>query len=346
MVHMSRIAAVSILTTVVAAYAACTPASRTATSSTSGGPAPVSYDRLAQALARACPPADGADVRARDAAAEQLARCSEILDYTGERILWGGFDAAKGCDPDLYRLTEFSPFVWTKIYLSTFTFTGPHTVRQEGRYTVLEVPARFRAGLDPGDYAYPFWHSARKWQEYAETHAVLFVFDRGRLVAALRKADPAAAAAATAPPWDGHWRWADAAGHEQPRVALFSYLFSRDNPSLRGVDDAYRKLEAAFRSQNCISCHAPDNVAKAHPLTLLNYPNQALAARHTLVEALRRNRMPPADVLTGVEAGIADESARQDLLRLAEEFEREAEAALSYERSHATDATSSRGSTR
>jgi hypothetical protein len=298
-------------------------------------------------LVAACPAADPADVGARDAAAARLARCTALLDATGERVLWGGFDAAKGCDLDHYDLTEFSPFVWAKIYLSTFTFAGPHSVRQEGRYTALEVPARFRGGLDPGDYPYPFWHSAQKWQAYVDTRSVVFVFDRERLVGALRKADPGSdTATATARPWDGHWRWADAEGHEQPRVALFSYLFSRDNPSLRGVDDAYRKLEAAFRSQNCISCHAPDNVAKAHPLTLLNYPNQALAARHTLVEALRRNRMPPADVLTGVEAGIADESARQDLLRLAEEFEREAEAALSYERSQPTGMTSSRGSTR
>ena len=297
-------------------------------------PAGSLQDRIARGLAQASPIADPTDARERDAAAERLARLTVLLDHTAEQILWGGFDAEKGFDLGKYRLTEFSPTVYAKLYLSTFTFPGGYQIRSEGKYTVLEVETRFRAGLDPGDYPYPFWHSPQKWQAYVNTKSLVFVFENDRIVAAFRVA--AAPGNALEPkPWDGRWHWTDATGHEQPRVTLFSYLMSADNPSLTKLDGAYRKLEAAFRAQNCIGCHAPDNIAQASTLTLLNYPNQALVARHDLVEVLRRNRMPPADVKAGVDAGISDETARQELLGLAEEFEREAEAALAHESARA-----------
>jgi hypothetical protein len=288
--------------------------------------------RIAHALAQASPPADPKDAAARDAAAERLVHVRELLEATGERILWGGFEAAKGFDLDTYRLTEFSPVVWTKLYLSTFMFPGEYEVRREGKYTVLQMAAQFRAGLDPGDYPYPFWHTPQKWQAYVGTRALLMVFENDVVVAAFRDAPPGAGAGvAAAKPWDGQWQWTDATGRAQPHVTLYSYLLSSDNPQRTSLDRAYRKLEAAFRGQNCMGCHAPDNVAKASPLLLLNYPNQALAGRHALVEVLRQNKMPPADPETGLDAGITDESARQELLRLAEDFEREADAALAHE---------------
>jgi hypothetical protein len=293
-------------------------------------------DRIAVAIRTASPPADPADAAARDAAAERLVQVSVLLDAAGDRLLWGGFEPAKGLDPERYRLTEFSPQVWAKLYLSTFTFPGAYSVRKEGKYTVLEMAAEFRDGLDPGDYPYPFWHTAQKWREYVETHALLFVFEADRIVATFRSAQPTAGPPVASKPWNGRWHWTDSGGHEQPRVTLYSYMLSSDNPSRATLDRAYRNLEAAFRGQNCMGCHAPDNIAKANPLTLLNYPNQALVARHTLVEVLRRNRMPPANLEAGTEAGITDEVARQALLRLAEEFEREADAALAYERARAS----------
>src|SRR5262245_12068180 len=65
--------------------------------------------RIARDLAAASPPADPADPRARDAAAEKLSHLRTLLDSAGERVLWGGFDAAKGYDPAAYRPTAFSP---------------------------------------------------------------------------------------------------------------------------------------------------------------------------------------------------------------------------------------------
>jgi len=136
---------------------------------TSSGRAPSLEDRIARELLEASPPADPADASARDAAGERLSRLHDLLDAAGERILWGGFDPASGYEPKANPVTEFTPVVWAKLYLSTFTFAGPYEVRREGRFAVLEIAARFRAGLDAGDYPYPFWHSTRKWQEYVDT---------------------------------------------------------------------------------------------------------------------------------------------------------------------------------
>ena len=43
----------------------------------------------------------------------------------------------------------------------------------------------------------------------------------------------------------------------------YSYLLSADNPHAKGLDTAYRNLEAGFRAQNCASCHDPSNIAQA-----------------------------------------------------------------------------------
>ncbi|HEV7669619.1 MAG TPA: hypothetical protein VGS22_13930 [Thermoanaerobaculia bacterium] len=287
-------------------------------------------DRIARGLAELSPPADLSDPRARDAAGEKLSRFEPLLTAASNRILWGGFDATKGYDPEAYTLTEFVPVVWAKLYLSTYTFPGTYSVRQEGKFRVAEVAAKFRNGLDSGDYPYPFWHSAKKWQAYVDTEALLLVFDQDRLIAAFRKAAPMTTVVEK--PWDGRWRWTDANGAEQPRVALYSYLFSKDNPEVANLETRYRKMEQAFREESCTSCHAPDNPAKANPLLLLNFPNQALAGRHLLVKILRDNEMPPADEKKGVKAGIHDEATRQALIELAKEFETAADAALAYEK--------------
>jgi hypothetical protein len=293
--------------------------------------APPLPDRIAKGLAQASPPAPLQDTQARDAAAHRLAGFQDLINAAGEKILWGGFDQQKGYDPSAYTLTQFDPMVWAKLYLSTYTFPGPYEVRTEGRFTVLEIAADFRGGLDPGEYPYPFWHSPQKWQAYLDTVTVLLVFDGDRIAAAYRKAvhDPARPIAAKE--WDGKWQWVDSRGNPQPRVALYTYLLSPENPHTAKLDSAYRKLEESFRSQNCTSCHAPDNTAQADKLLLLDFPNQALVARHSLAGVLRGNRMPPHDPNTGAAAGIHDEAARMELIALAEAFEREADTALAYE---------------
>ncbi len=288
--------------------------------------------QVAAELAKASPMADPSDAKARDRASEALARCNTFRSHVGERILWGGCDPVKGFDPKTYSLTKFDPVVWLKLYASTIMFTGEREVRHDGPLTILEMKARFRSDLDPGDYPYPFWHSPKKWQAYLDLTSLALVFRDNTIVAAYRIAPsdkPASAVGARS--WDGKWQWTDSKGEEQPRVALFSYVFSANNPHREAVDKRYRRLESKFRSQNCTSCHAPDNQGKAKSLLLLNYPNQSLAARHSLVEVLAKNEMPPEDISGKHAAGIADEAARGELLQLAKAFVKEADAAIAFE---------------
>jgi hypothetical protein len=291
-------------------------------------------DRIARGLMEKSPAADPSDAHARDDAGERLARFTELQDAIGEQILWGGFDPSKSYDPAEFKLSAFNSFVWSKLYLSTFMFTGPYFVHEEGPRTVLEVGARFRDRLDPGDFPYPFWHSAKKWQDYIDTQAVVLVFEGDHLVAGYRKVEHAADQPPMDKPWDGRWHWDDASGEPQPRASLYTYLLSPENPHLHSLDKAYRDLEARFRAQDCLTCHSPDNTAKVSKLYMLNYPNQALAGRHVLLSVLAKDSMPPLDPDTGHAAGLHDEAARAELQRLAAVFEAEGDAALSYEHAH------------
>ncbi len=271
------------------------------------------------------------DARARDAASVKLAGSQGFKSAVGDKILWGGCEPVKGFDPKIYTLTEFEPLVWLKLYASTVMFTGEHEVRKEGPYTVLEMKGRFRSKLDPGDYPYPFWHSPKKWQAYVDLTSLALVFNGEKIIAAYRITTSDPSRPSENRPWDGNWHWTDAKGNQQPRVTLFSYLFASDNPHREGVDHAYRQLEARFRGENCASCHAPDNQGKAKALLLLDFPNQSLAARHTLVDVLTKNEMPPEDPTAKHPAGIADEAARAELIRLATVFVKEADAAVEFE---------------
>lgn len=296
-------------------------------------------ERIALAIAEASPPADPADRHARDAAGDRLARCKELIDAAGESLVWGGFNEKQGYDPAASKLTIFNSRVWAKLYLSTFMFPGPHEVRQEGQYTVLEMEAKFRDGLDAGDYPYPFWHSAKKWQGYLDVRRIAFVFDGDLLIAAYRQPvhDPAQPMANRS--WDGKWQWTGPSGESEPRASLYKYLLSPENPHTAQLETAYRNLEERCRAQACMSCHAPDNTAQSAKLYMLNYPNQALVARHELVKVLKEDKMPPLDITTGKPAGLHDDAVRTELLRLAEVFEKEADAALKFEQDHATTAT-------
>ena len=60
------------------------------------------------------------------------------------------------------------------------------------------------------------------------------------------------------------------------------------------------------------------------PPDYLQPSNQALSARHGIVYALARNEMPPHQ-------GISDASAREHLLKLAENFAQIGDRALAFE---------------
>lgn len=303
-------------------------------------------DRIAKQLIAASPVAEPGDTQARDLAADTLADCKDLINAAQGRILWGGYNPKQGYDPDNYRLTElsnddfyqlteFAPEVWAKLYLSTFMFPGPYQIRKEGKYTVLELDTQFRADMPPGEYPYPFWHSPNKWTAYVKVQKLLLIFEPGRLAAAMRMSPDPLSVKQVRKPWDTKWVWTDEKGETQPRVALYSYLFSKDNPHVEGLEKTYRSLESTFRAQNCMTCHEPDNRGRINDLLLLNYPNQALIMRRSLVTVLESNQMPPGNALAHEPTGVQDKKVLAELVDLARLFEKQADDAFAYEKAHA-----------
>lgn len=298
--------------------------------------------RIARQVIAASPVAEPGDIAARDAAAERLAECKDLINAAKGEILWGGYNPDQGYSPSAYelnstspithfQLTEFNPKVWAKLYLSMFMFPGGYEVRREGDAIVLELDTVFRGELPPGDYPYPFWHSPNKWTAYVNVKKLAMVFENDRLVSALRVSPHPESLELVRRKWDAKWTWVDEHGQTQPRVALFDYLFSKDNPHVAPLDESFRKLEARFREQNCMSCHEPDNRGRINNLLLLNYPNQALIMRKSLVTILEANEMPPGSLTAGEPKGLRDRAVIDELIELAREFERHADRAFAYE---------------
>ena len=115
-----------------------------------------------------------------------------------------------------------------------------------------------------------------------------------------------------------------------PYASLYGWLLSKGNPHRAELEDTYRVLEARMRKNNCGACHKPDNKGRADQLELLEYPNQALVARHEIVSQVLDNQMPPENEL-GVTQGIADPDEQALLIRLAKDFATAGDAALAWE---------------
>jgi hypothetical protein len=283
---------------------------------------------LAEALVTACPLADADDADARTDCAEALANVKVLREQVKAPLLWGAQKTAGVYDLTQSNTTAFDPYVYRRLYLSTFSFTKEHEVVTDGPRTVLRIGVQFRNELDPGDYPYPFWHSATKWQSYERAQELLFIIEDGTLRGVLRSNEQDEARPHTEREFDGQWVWQSERGSE-PRVTLYSWLFSANNPHIEDLDSAYRDFEAAQREQACTTCHAPSNPSAANPLAMLSYPNQALSKRHDIVRELDDNAMPPAAGES--KSGIADAAYRDDLKRLAETFAEIGDLALAFE---------------
>jgi hypothetical protein len=73
-----------------------------------------------------------------------------------------------------------------------------------------------------------------------------------------------------------------------------------------------------------------------YPLAILNYPNQALSARHSVVSVIENNTMPPPSVdakQVAHPAGIVEEAEKEKLLKLAKAFAQAGDLALAFEKS-------------
>jgi hypothetical protein len=84
-------------------------------------------------------------------------------------------------------LTQFAPEVWTGLYPLLFMFDGNWRLDydQSEQLNKARLGAVFRNALDPGQYPYPFWHDAKKWNDYqaANTLVLWIAPQSGRIVA-------------------------------------------------------------------------------------------------------------------------------------------------------------------
>jgi hypothetical protein len=261
-----------------------------------------------------------------------LAEIKIMSDATiNNTIKWGGH-SQDDYVPSHNALTMFDAFVWRKLYLSLFEFTGDHTMEilpDESR--LLRLGARLRR-LPDSEYPYPFWHSANKWRSYQQTTQVGLLLKGGKLLAGYRDAGIDKSTKTADHLWTGFWT-IDDQGKLQPRTALFSYLLSSDNPEQVPLDRTYKALANEARKYQCAECHSPANPTNMNPLLILNLPSQALSGRHEIVYQILTNQMPPG-------RGISDEASRERLLHLARDFEKVGDQALGYEQTRESHAPS------
>src|SRR5947209_14631807 len=138
--------------------------------------------KIAQGIIAACPMADPADEKARDASADKLARFALLRDTLSDPLYWGGHTAGASYDPADSQLTLFNPLVWRRMYLSLFMFPGPYRIERADPYLLLWIPYQFRSRLDMGAYPYPFWHSKKKWDSYQFATELILVFQNGKII--------------------------------------------------------------------------------------------------------------------------------------------------------------------
>ena len=293
-------------------------------------------EKIAAGLYTACPPASADDEMARNECSAALTDFALLRDSMVNPFLWGGQQQQDGGVDDGWHLethvTRFDPRVWRRLYLSLYSFPKEHTVEQlpDGR-TVLKLQAKFRNKLDMGAYPYPFWHRLSKWESYQLAQELVFIIKDKRLVGAQRSfAAYSDRTDFVVHEWGGQWEWRKG-GELMPFAALYTYFFSKDNPYVAELEAAYRASEFKLRQQNCLVCHSPDNGPSMAQLELFSYPNQALGARHRIVEQLEKNVMPTQDPARGYTQGMADEAARQELLELARRFASLGDQAMAWE---------------
>jgi hypothetical protein len=278
---------------------------------------------IGAAIVKACPAAEADQgVKARDACADRLGKMAQLANVIETKgLLWGG-TINSSFNPTTDNLTRLDGFVWRKLYLSLFSFTGYSVDTLPNGDNLLRIDARIRP-IAPEEYPYPFWHSATKWQDYQQSRQVGLLFRDNQLIAGYRNARLDPSIAFTPKVWDGKWTW-NVGGQQGTRVALYNYSLSPGNPNRAALETAYRDLEAATRPYMCTGCHNPANPANMNPLVFFTHPSQALTARHEIVRRLETNTMPP-------DVGIPDENARKNLIVLAQRFAEVGDKALAYE---------------
>jgi hypothetical protein len=297
---------------------------------------------LASELSAICPLADPSDQGAFDDCRRALFHDSLLRRRLSTILLWGRPNPKPGELLKDTTLTQLAPEVWTGLYAPMFMFDGAWTVEyHEGeRLYRSRLGAKFRNALAPGQYPYPFWHSARKWDDYQNADTLVFWInpDSGSIVVGQftndgRENTRLKNLPVVRPPFDGRWMWTGPDGTMQPQPALFQGLFAADNPYLAQLEPSYRDLANAMREGRCNDCHVPDNPKRMNRLVLLQTPAHAASEIKRLMNAVRKNDMPVDETLLPLEIDAGTKAA---LLQYGAAFESVVDAAREWERTRSS----------
>jgi hypothetical protein len=293
---------------------------------------------LAQEAATLCPLADPGDQQALDRCRSALFKDSYLKRSLARIIVWGRPSPVPDARLKETTLTQFAPEVLSGLYLPLFMFNGRYRVEYdttEARYRA-RLEAVFRNNLKPGQYPYPFWHDAKKWNDYQRANGITLWIDPYMLKISVAQfsrqegADPRLETASRIPPaFDGNWMWLDDNGEPQPKPTLFVGLFRPDNPYLDKLQTTYKELALAMREGTCNNCHVPNNPEKMKRLVLLQTPAHAAAEIKRVMAEVRTGRMPLDDL--GLEKEL-DPATKASLMKFGAAFEATVNAAYAWER--------------
>ena len=298
---------------------------------------------IAQEAAMLCPLSDPGDQEALDRCRSALFKNSYLKRSLARVVLWGRPSPEPGARLRNTTLTRFGAEVLSGLYLPLFMFNGRYHVTYdttEARYRA-RIEGVFRNNLIPGQYPYPFWHDAKKWNDYQTANGLTLWIDpdTSKIVVGQfsyqEGADPRLRTVARTPPvFDGKWMWVDDKGEPQPKPALFVGLFRADNPYLDQLQTTYKDLALAMRDGTCNNCHVPDNPDKMKRLILFQTPVHAAGEISRVMFAVRNDRMPVDEI--GIEKEL-DPATKAVLLKYGAAFESTVKAAYTWEKGERGD---------
>ena len=253
--------------------------------------------KLATELSRVCPQTSYGNTDAFKACAAALSR-GNIVPLAAD-VLWGGDQ--NNLKIKKRHLTHFNAKVFQSMYLPLMTFTGKWSIGRDDRENldIIRVESYFRNELPAGEYPYPFWHSANKWNAYETMNQVNFYLnDKGQIFVATRgdggtNTNKGQYAHVEHEPFQkDRWLWTDESGKQQPEVTLFAARYQASNPHTQRLDQTYRAFASEIRQASCVGCHNPSNPQDMEWLTLLQTPNHAAGEIDRVIKEVEDGTMP------------------------------------------------------
>jgi len=292
-------------------------------------------------LKQLCPLADPSSQSAFDQCRQALFGDSLLKRAMAKPVvLWG-----RQKDPAMTlkdtSLTQFAPDILAGLYIPLFMFDGKYKISyiEREKMYLATLGVGFRNRLQPGQFPYPFWHEANKWEMYENARTMLLWIDPNtskiRFAQFTRLGEPVAGHVVdktTPPVFNGQWLWTDAEGKTQPAVTLFDGLYRADNPYKPQLDQSYREFPIALREWQCLACHVPNNPDKMKKLVLLQSPAHASGEIHRVLKSVREKKMPLDE--QGIEKTL-DPAMEKALLEKGGAFEKFVDAAIEWERAQA-----------